>query len=323
MGYGYYPGCSLSHTAHPYDQSTRAIAQAFDLAFDEIDDWNCCGATEYLALNRTAAYALVGRNLALAAAQNGHTQLVAPCSACYQNLRRTDYYMGKDPRLGAITNEALAAGGLSYAPGTLTVRHLFDVIYEDVGRQVIRQRVTRPLTGLRIAPYYGCLMVRPGYDGEAGDDPEQPMKLDWLLQDLGAEVVPYSLKAHCCGGHMTQISAETAYGMIDHLLHTAAEHGADMLVTVCPMCQLNLDAYQPMVRRSLQRDYELPVLYFTQALGLAIGLAPAQLGIGREIVPAQPALDKIGGEPVPKPVRKKRSRKGDPSLPMPRMESEA
>ena len=138
MKYGYYPGCSLGKSAKPYDDSTKA----------EIEDWNCCGATEYFSLNKTAAYALVARNLALAADQDSLKELVAPCSACYLNLRKTDDYMGKFPKVGEMTNEALAAGGLSYEPGSLRVRHLLDVVVDDIGFENIREKVTTPLTNL-------------------------------------------------------------------------------------------------------------------------------------------------------------------------------
>jgi len=293
MRYAYYPGCSLTHSAAPYDLSTRAIAGPLGLALEEVEDWNCCGATEYISINKAAAYALVGRNLALAARQDGLQDLVAPCSACYLNLRKADHYMGKYPELRDQTNQALAAGGLHYDPGSIRIRHLLNVVVEDVGLEAIKSKVVRPLDGLRVAPYYGCLIGRPQFNG--GDiDPEYPTHLDHLLKNLGAEVVDFPLKTHCCGGHMTQISADTAYELIRRLLHNAAEYDADLIVTACPMCQLNLDAYQSQVNRHFSTDYHLPVLFFTQMIGLALGMEPAALGIGREIVPAAPALGKIG-----------------------------
>lgn len=318
MRYGYYPGCSLTNTARPYEISTRAIAGELGLTFDEVEDWNCCGATEYMSLNKTAAYALIGRNLALAA-QGGMRELVAPCSACYLNLRKTDHYMKKYSRLGEVINQALAAGGLRYEPGSLAVRHLLDVIVQDVGYEVISSKVTRPLTGLRVAPYYGCLIVRPDFNGGASQDTEYPTHMDHLMQALGAEVVDFPLKTHCCGGHMTQISADTAYELIRRLLQNAAEYQADLLVTLCPMCQLNLDAYQSQVNRHLGTDFNLPILYFTQMIGLALGLEPKELAIGQEIVSAAAALRKIGtaldiGEEPQ--IRRKRD---DKSLPMPRI----
>jgi heterodisulfide reductase subunit B len=324
MRYAYYPGCSLTRSAEPYDLSAKAIAAPLGLSLEEIDDWNCCGATEYISINKNAAYALVGRNLALAAQQGVSHDLVAPCSACFLNLRKVDHYMGTYPEIGAKTNDALAAGGLHYEPGTMHVRHLLDVVVEDVGYQALQERVVRPLDGLRLAPYYGCLIVRPQWNGGgASPDPEYPTHLDRLLHVLGAEVVDFPLKTHCCGGHMTQISADTAYELIRRLLHNAREYEADIIVTACPMCQLNLDAYQAQVNRRFGTDFHLPVLYFTQMIGLAMGIAPAELGIGREVVSAAEALGRIGRAAPAEPSAAPKRRRDDKSLPMPRLREEA
>jgi heterodisulfide reductase subunit B len=315
MRYGYYPGCSLSGLARQYDISTKAIAGPLGIELEEIEDWNCCGATEYFAINKMAAYALVGRNLANAATQDSFTDLVAPCSACYLNLKKTDYYMSKYPELSEKVNEALAAGDLSYDPGTLKVRHLIDIVVTDIGYDAITEKVVSPLTGLRIAPYYGCLIVRPEL-GEPLDDPEYPTFLDRLMEALGAQVVDFPLKAHCCGGHMTQISSDTAYELIRRLLQNAAEYNADAIVTLCPICQLNLDAYQSNVNRHFGTDFNIPILFFTQMIGLAMGMNSKELGIGKEFVSAKAMLAKIGQEPEPEaaPARTKRD---DKSLPMP------
>lgn len=337
MRYGYYPGCSLERSAAPYAVSTHAVARALGLELEEIQDWNCCGATEYFALHRSAAYALVGRNLALAQAQlangNGQKTLVAPCSACFLNLRKTAHSMAAHPELGREVNEALSAGALHFDPDALRVRHLLDVLVADIGLEAIRAKLKRPLAGLRVVPYYGCLLTRPVFAGpttqeadgrthasEAAADPEYPMLLDDLLAALGADVVDFPQKTHCCGGHMTQISADTAYSLIFRLLRSAAQYKADVIAVICPMCQLNLDGYQGQVNQAKGTRFELPVLYFTQLLGLALGLRPRDLGLGREIVSARTALAKVGVQvPAPAttgttPVRRK---KGDLSLPMP------
>jgi heterodisulfide reductase subunit B len=323
MTYGYYPGCSLSRSAGPYDVSTKAIAEPLGIDLVEVDDWNCCGATEYIAINKTAAYALVGRNLAIAAEQDGLDEVVAPCSACYLNLKKTDHYMGEFEDLNTKVNSALAAGGLSYEPGSLKVRHLIDVVVNDVGYDAIGEKVSNPLSGLRLAPYYGCLIVRPQLETPALDDPEYPTHLDKLLETLGAEVVDFPLKTHCCGGHMTQISADTAYELIRRLLKNATDYEADAIVTICPMCQLNLDAYQSHVNRHFGTNYQLPILYFTQMIGLAMGIAPKTLGIGKEIVPAKGVLRKIGTEVSDEDNdTPKRRSKDDKSLPMPQAKVE-
>ena len=332
MRYGYYPGCSLERTAAAYDLSTRAVAAVLDLGLDELDDWNCCGATEYIAINKLAAYALIARNLALAQKQwreakdghlspDGRAQLVAPCSACFLNLRKADRYLQEDAFLREKTDEALAAGGLHYDPGAIFVRHLLDVIVNDVGAEAIQRRVVQPLTGLRLAPYYGCLIVRPRFGGEL-EDTEYPMELDELLKRLGAEVVDFPLKTHCCGGHMTQISMEVAYDLLRRLLQNAAEYRADAIVTICPMCQLNLDAYQSRVNQYFGTDFNLPILYFTQMMGLAFGLEAKDLGFGSEIVSAEAVLSRMGRAPEPAAPAPHRPRKKDEGLPMPRKPAE-
>jgi heterodisulfide reductase subunit B len=327
MKYGYFPGCSLERNAAAYDRSARAVAAALGCELAEIDDWNCCGAAEYMAIDQLAAYALVGRNLALAQRQlqpapelhrapDGRADLIAPCSACYLNLRKVDHHLGLHAVLRAQTSAALAAGGLHYDPGSVRARHLLDVIVSDVGYEVVRQHVTRPLEGLRVAPYYGCLIVRPHYGDEVGN-PEYPEELDELLRALGAEVVDFPLKASCCGGHMTQISAGVAYELIRRLLQNAADYQADVIATLCPMCQLNLDAYQARVNRHFGTTFKLPILYFTQLMGLAFGLDARALGFGKEIVSARPALAKIGASlPAPEPPARRR-RPDERALPMP------
>jgi len=326
MAYGYYPGCSLEHSAAAYDDSTRAVARALGVDLVELDDWNCCGATEYIALSRTGAYALIGRNLALAEAQlagknGGKAVVAAPCSACFLNLSKTEHYIESYPDLANQMNEALAAGGLHHTPGTVEVRHLVEVLVTDVGLDAIRAKVQRPLAALRVAPYYGCLLTRPQIPGHVMDEAEYPTFLDDLLRALGAEVVDFPLKTHCCGGHMTQISAETSNALLHRLLANAAEYRADLIATVCPMCQLNLDAYQSQVNRAYGTDFELPILYFTQLMGLAFGLEAGALGLGKEIVSAEKALAKVGVErpaPPPAPAKPAHRKKGDKALPMPR-----
>lgn len=317
MKYIFYPGCSMQRSARPYLDSLMAIRNELAMELEEVKDWNCCGATEYMSLARLPAFALVGRNLALAQQQaNGAHTLMAACSACYLNLSKTDHYMSEDAELESQVNEALSAGGLHYDPASLEVRHLLDVILNEVGLERVQQHVTRPLKGLRVAAYYGCMIVRPDLD-QRWENPEYPTALEQLMGVLGAEVIDYPLKSHCCGGHMTQISPPTAYELIRRLVHGAAKYEADVLVTVCPMCQLNLDAYQLEMNKYFGTDYQIPILFFTQLMGLAFGKQPEELGLGREFVDAGPALAKIGLEPVEAEQGPRKKRKKDEGLPMP------
>ncbi|MFN2104413.1 MAG: CoB--CoM heterodisulfide reductase iron-sulfur subunit B family protein [Candidatus Promineifilaceae bacterium] len=323
--YLFYPGCSMQKNASSYLDSLMAIRADLGIGLEEIEDWNCCGATEYWSVHQLKAHALVGRNLALAEKQtNGTNTVVAGCSACYLNLAKTANYMKDDKVLRDRIEDALAAGGLHYTPGSLEIRHLLDIVYNDVGLETIKSKVVRPLTGLRIAPYYGCMIVRPDKDNRYGN-PEYPMALDYLLEALGAKVIDFPQKTHCCSGHMTQISPDVAYELMHRLISGADRYEADMMVTLCPMCQLNLDAYQGDMNDYMGTDYQMPCLYFTQLIGLAFGYAPAELGIGKEFVDARPALAKIGVE-VPEDVevqkRKPRRRKKEEGLPMPRMGEE-
>jgi heterodisulfide reductase subunit B len=319
MKYGYYPGCSLEKNAYAYHQSAMAATKPFGVEFVEVEDWNCCGATEYISLNLTGAYALAARNLAIAAKQDNGGQVVTPCSACFLNLSKCDKYLADSPALNARVNQALEAGGLHYDPGHLQVRHLLDIVVNDIGYDAIAEKVKKPLKGLRIAPYYGCMIVRPSY--QAGfDNQEYPTSLDKLMKTLGATVVDFPMKAHCCGGHMTQISQATGLELIRQLLQNAVDSQADLIVTLCPMCQLNLDVYQNDVNKLFKTNFRIPVLYFTQMMGLAFDIPAADLGIGKEFIDARPALSKVGVE-VPEPETPKKKPAKD-ALPMPQMQEE-
>jgi len=225
---------------------------------------------------------------------------VAPCAACYLNLAKTDRLMAEHADMKEKVNQCLAAGGLNYQPGRVRVRHILDVIYTDIGERAIRDKVVRPLTNLRVAPYYGCQVVRPDV---SFDNPEYPMKMDELFKWGGAEVGDYPVKAHCCGGHMTQISEPQAYELIRRLLDSAAEYKADLILCMCPMCQLNLDAYQSAVNKYFGTSYKIPIIFFTQLLGVAFGLEMKKLGFGKEIIAAEPVVQsKLGDAKQAAPV---------------------
>jgi len=313
-----YPGCSMEASARAYYDSLKAISKPLDLHLKEINDWNCCGATEYLGISKTPAYALIARNLALASNEaDGTRRVVAPCSACYLNLAKADYYMREQPKFGKTVNEALAAGNLSYTPGSLEIRHLLDVIVYDIGLDVVEKNVIQPLTGLRVVPYLGCMVPRPDYDHRFSDH-DYPVELDLLLKALGAEVVDYPLKTECCGGHMPQISPSTAFEMLRRLVAAADEREADVMTTICPMCQLNIDGYQGEMNQYFKTNYHMPILFFTQLMGLAFGIEPKELGFGLELVSARNVLDTLGVKAPPEtpPAPPKRPRKPE-GLPMP------
>jgi heterodisulfide reductase subunit B len=310
----------MEKSAKPYMDSLVALEDKLGMELVELEDWNCCGATEYSSINRTASHALVARNLAIAEEMADGTETVmAPCSACYLNLSKTDHYMHEDGEFKDRINDALAAGDMHYSPGKLDIRHALDVIFNDIGLDKIKESVTKPLKGLRLAAYYGCMIVRPDLNNKYGN-PEYPTILEELLEALGAEVIDFPMKTHCCSGHMTQISKETAFELIRRLVYGASQYDADMLVTLCPMCQLNVDAFQPSMNRHFGTNYQMPILYFTQLIGLALGIDAKELGIGKEFVDPSAALAKIGVEKPDEDAKPKRKKK-DEGLPMPTLDS--
>jgi heterodisulfide reductase subunit B len=192
------------------------------------------------------------------------------------------------------------------------------VLVYDIGLEPIKKNVVQPLTGLRLAPYLGCMVPRPDYFNRSSDH-DLPVELDLLLRALGAEVVDYPLKTECCGGHMTQIGPAMAFEMIRRLISTADRLEADCMVAVCPMCQLNLDGFQGETNQFFKTDYHMPILFFTQLMGLAFGMNPKELGFGLELVSARNVLDQLGVEPPPEtpPAPPKKPRKPE-GLPMPK-----
>jgi len=283
--YAYYPGCSLESMAKGYNVSSVEVAGALGLELQEIKDWNCCGATAYFPVDELLAHTLVSRNLALAEKQ-GASDFVAPCSACYKNAYFTNAYLREDRDLAEHVNYALEADHL-HVNGNLHVRHLIEVFLEDVGLEVIGKHVQRPLKGLKVAPYYGCQLLRPRKDHE---DTEAPRFLEDLLAAIGAEPVPYASKTRCCGGSLIVTNRKAALEMVRILLEDATTHQADVIATVCPMCNVNLEVYQSQVNHEFGTEFAVPVMYFTQLMGVAFGLRPDRLGIGNEMVSGAPLL---------------------------------
>jgi heterodisulfide reductase subunit B len=278
MRYTYFPGCSLESTARGYDLSLRAVFRRLGLDLRELDDWNCCGATAYMSVAETMAMAVSARNLALAERESA--DLVAPCSACYLVLHKTQRYMAEQPGLRQRVVEALAEDGLA-CRGTLRIRHPLDVLVNDVGLEAIAAKAVRSLEGARVAPYYGCQIVRPE---------RVPMWLDHLFRRLGAEVVGFPMKVRCCGGMLMTTAADVGVRLSGDILACAQDSGANVLVTTCPMCQMNLEAYQGEVGRALHRKVRLPIVFFTQLLGLALGADADELGLPMNLVPLGPEL---------------------------------
>jgi len=284
MKYAYFPGCSLKGTGKAYEESLLEVLRALDVEVQEIGDWNCCGATAYMAVDENKAFTLASRNLAIAEKQGG--DLMAPCAACYLVLQKTQHYVKDYPKVREAVHRGLGAIGLKY-DGKVKVRHPLDILTNDIGLDAIRARVKAPLKGLKVATYYGCQVVRPF---ATFDHQDYPVTMDRILEAVGAEVVHYPLKTKCCGGSLTGTVTEVGARLCHILRAEAKRQGADLIATLCPLCQFNLDAYQDKQPGQWYKPVKLPVVYFTQLMGLAYGIPGRKLGLGRNIVSATPAL---------------------------------
>lgn len=302
MKYSYFPGCSLKGLGRAYEESLLPVMKHLGVELQELNDWNCCGATAYMAVDEAKACVLAARNLALAEKQ-GDLQLMAPCAACYLVLNKTKHYFHDYPAMKETVDHALATVNLRYS-GNTAVRHPLDVLINDVGLEAIKQKVAKPLKGLKVAPYYGCQIVRPY---ATFDDQNNPTTMDRLLEALGATVVRFPLKTRCCGGSLTGTLPEPGLLCTFILLKEALKRGADVIATVCPLCQFNLDGYHAAIEAKFE-PARIPTVYFSQLMGLAFGLPDTQLGLNRSTVPfnwrptqaAAPAA-----QPAPKPAAAK------------------
>lgn len=279
MRYLYYPGCSSEATGKAYDVSTRAMMAKLGVELAELDDWNCCGATSYFSVRELDSFAIAARNLAIAQ-QQGDEDLCVICNACYTTLAKTNRYMAESPEVHEAVNGALGAVGRAY-DGAKPVRHVMDILVNDLGLEAIEEKVTRRLTGLKVACYYGCQYSRPM---GAFDDTEFPVTMDNFFQALGAETVDFPGKVKCCGGMMMLTKEEGALRLCHELLKGATEAGADVIVAACPLCEMNVEGYQPRVNKTFGTSFDIPVMYFTQLAGLAFGADPKDLAIDKQIV---------------------------------------
>jgi heterodisulfide reductase subunit B len=280
MEFIYYPGCSLESAGKPYDESLKAVFRALGLGLRELEDWNCCGATMYMSVDEALSMAISARNLALAE-QAGFRDLIAPCSACYTVLLKTNRFLQESPELRAKVDHLLGQSGLKYGL-TTRVRHPLDILVNDVGLEKIAAAAKRSLEGVAFAPYYGCQIVRP----ERGfDDCEFPTTMDTLFERLGARAVYFPLKTRCCGGMLMTTFPDVALQLVKDLLECAAENGAQCMITTCPLCQVNMEAYQDKVNKTFGTSYRVPVMYFTQLLGHALGCSEKELGLQRNLIP--------------------------------------
>jgi heterodisulfide reductase subunit B len=264
MVYPYYPGCTLSTKAQGYDRSGRAVAAALWIALEELPEWQCCGATFPLVVDDSLA--LIAPTRVLQQAQSAGERVVTLCAICFHVLRRSQALLARD---AAMLDRSHWFTEQEYR-GNVRVVHFLEVLRDDLGWDALARHVDHPLTGLRVAPYYGCLLLRP-YDEIGLDDPENPAILHDLLRALGAEVVDFPYSIECCGSYLTVKDPQVAETLSNEVIASAREAGAQVLATACPMCQFNLD-YPQRDSEAGRTGNELPVVYFTQLMAVALGL---------------------------------------------------
>jgi len=271
MKYHYYPGCSLEGTALEYDLSTRTIMATAGVELMEISDWTCCGASAADATSYLLSLALPARNIAIAEKTDDAMDILVPCSACYLNLKKVTEKTRNNPEILEKLNSILEANQL-HISGRMNVRHLLDILATDIGPEIIRHNLKRVFKGFRIAPYYGCQCLRPY---AVFDDPEAPCSMSALIEAAGATVHPWKMGGKCCGASHMNTKMEVGLELVTAILKAAK--GADTIVTVCPMCQMNLEAYQQKISRRNCENLSITILYLPQFLGLAMGLSEGQV----------------------------------------------
>jgi heterodisulfide reductase subunit B len=276
----YYPGCTIKASAQQYEASALAVLNALDIQAGEMDNWNCCGVSHSLAndnLIRQVAPARILNRLH----EQGSQEVVTFCDMCYNTLARSNRLMQQEPEKGAKIN-AFIDDGEGHSGG-VEVLHLLQMLRDRVGFKAIKKKVKRPLKGLTVFPYYGCKLLRPGEVGI--DDAEDPTILRDLMHALGAKVADDPAKIQCCGSHHVVNRDEIVSNRVRHIVARAREKGAQAIVLSCPLCQFNLDTRQHIV------DAALPVFYFTQLMGLALGLDQQLLGLGAHHIDPLPLLE--------------------------------
>ena len=298
MKYLYYPGCSLKCTGRSYEESLLAVFDVLKLDYVELDDWNCCGATAYMAIDESKAFAIASRNLALAEKQfknEKEINLIAPCSACYMVLLKTQNFLAHHKNEMEKIQIALKQSGLNYE-GKVRIRHPLDVLVNDLGIKEISKNVKYPLKGIRVASYYGCQVVRPF---TTFDDARNPVSMDEIVKAIGAEPVDWSLKTRCCGASLTGTIEEVGLPLCHSILYEAMKLRTDVVITACSLCQFNLECYQTTINNKYDQSINIAVIYFSQLLGLALGISPKELGMQRLFVKPERVYKSVKGE---KPV---------------------
>ena len=299
--YAYYPGCSLEGTGSAYDASIRLVMKALGVDVREPHDWSCCGSTPAHAVDHLLAGALAARNLVLVE-KMGLKGVSAPCPSCFSALKTAHYRMAKSKAFKDEVNELL---DIPYE-GTVDVRSTLQFIYENIGVEEVARPVKLALPNMKVAPYYGCILNRPPEIAQF-DDPENPVSMDNLISAVGVEVVDYAFKMECCGAAFGVPRKDMVNKLTHKVLSMAIEAGANCIAVACPLCQQNLDLRQAQVNSAMGSSFNIPVLYFSQIMGLTYGFTPKELGIDKSVVDPGNLIET--GPIVPKEVEKPKKTK--------------
>ena len=284
MKYAYYPGCSAESTARDYHMSILEIAKALDIKLTEINGWTCCGSTPAHHTNKLLSLALPAANL-LKAKEMG-MDMVVSCAACFNRMKVANHEIMSNPSIRKQVADAL---GKDY-DGNVKVRHFVEILLEDIGINNLQNILTRNLNGLKVASYYGCLLVRPK-DVVRFDDPENPTSMDKMVTSMGGEALDWPHKVECCGGGFALSRPDIVIELSDSILGMAEAASAQCIAVACPMCQSNLDLRQKDINKKKSKNYNLPIIYITQLLGLCLGISPKKLGMKKCIVSPMPVIN--------------------------------
>lgn len=291
MKYAYFPGCSLESTAKEFGESTKLVAEALGIELVEIPDWNCCGATSAHNLDHELSVSLPARNLGIA--ERMGMDVVAPCAACYNRMRSAEVELKGNQALRDEINSRLEK---KYT-GAVTVRSALEVFTTPDVLEKLAENIRQPLTGLKPACYYGCLLIRPpkvlGFD-----DAEAPVSLDRVMEIVGAQPVDWYFKNECCGASFGIARSEIVVKLVGEIISNAKKHGANCMVTACPLCMTNLEMRQAAAGKARGEDLTMPVFFFTELLGLAMEVPGVKKCFASHLVDVNPALDAVGKEAV-------------------------
>ncbi len=292
MEFAFYPGCTYHATSREYGESTLAVLKELRISetegveFEEIDNWNCCGALETTTLSPTLAMAVPARNLAIASKQDKPLAMI--CSACFYNHQKVNKELEKDQKLKSEVTRIIKD---DIRP--IEIKHFLDIVVRDVGLDNVSKSVKNPLNGLKVAPYYGCALLRPSLVN-AVDDHHNPSIFESLIETLGGEAVNYPLKTKCCGGSLIATNEDITYKMTNSILVAAKEAGADCIATCCPLCQMALESIYLKEDKKREEKFDMPILYFTQVMGIAFGLSKKELGLQRCFIKNDDLLGRLG-----------------------------